>query len=155
MSFNLNFDGLKGIATSSIAFGKKNAPAIMTGGGILLFWGAGYLFWKESRKAEKAILAKEIELQIQFTGFLVGDAANEPVVTASLLTGHRHVLAYLGMRDKCLTPSRRTALDECQRRLPFIVLDGISCHLQRTEYHYELSQLLGQGTVGMRSLHHL
>lgn len=60
-----NFDGLKGIATSSIAFGKKNAPAIMTGGGILLFWGAGYLFWKESKKAEKAILAKEIALQTQ------------------------------------------------------------------------------------------
>ena len=58
------------------------------------------------------------------------------------------------MRDKRLAPGGRTALDECQRRLPFIVLDGIGSHLQRTVNHDELTQLLGQGTVGMRSLHH-
>ena len=63
MGFNLNFDWIKGAAASAVTFSKKNAPAIMTGGGILMFWGSLYMFWQESKKAEKKIAYEEIKLQ--------------------------------------------------------------------------------------------
>lgn len=44
---------------SVLTFGKKNATSLMTGGGIILGWAAVYVFWKQSKDAEKAIQYEE------------------------------------------------------------------------------------------------
>ena len=44
---------------SVLTFGKKNATNLMTGGGIVLGWAAVYVFWKQSKNAEKAIEYEE------------------------------------------------------------------------------------------------
>ena len=53
----------KGWLSTGLAFGKKNAPILMTGGGITLGWLAAYILWKQSRKAEQVIAKKEADLQ--------------------------------------------------------------------------------------------
>lgn len=53
---------LKSFLGGLLATGKKNAPTLMTGGGIVLGWIGVYLFWKESRKAEEQISLREDEL---------------------------------------------------------------------------------------------
>lgn len=58
----INMNGLKSIIGNAIAFGKKNAPSIMTGGSILLGWAAAYVFWKQSKKAEQKIKNEEDKL---------------------------------------------------------------------------------------------
>ena len=58
----LDMSWLKRTVQSGIAFGRKNAPSIMTGGSILIGWSAVYLFWKESRKADKQIADEEEKL---------------------------------------------------------------------------------------------
>ncbi|MBQ6435455.1 MAG: hypothetical protein IJJ09_05605 [Synergistaceae bacterium] len=50
---------LKAFGAAAIASGKKNAPTIMTGGSIVLGWLGVYLFWKQSKKAEKKIEYEE------------------------------------------------------------------------------------------------
>lgn len=57
-----NLDAIKGFAASALAFSKKNAPSIMTGGSIILGWTAAYIFWKQSKKAEAKIRAEEEKL---------------------------------------------------------------------------------------------
>lgn len=47
---------------SVLTFGKKNATSLMTGGGIILGWAAVYVFWKQSKDAEKAIQHEEEKL---------------------------------------------------------------------------------------------
>lgn len=54
-----NLDWLKKALESTLTFGKKNAPALMTGGSIILGWTAVYIFWKDAKKAEKAIQHEE------------------------------------------------------------------------------------------------
>lgn len=56
------FDKLKDFGASALAFGKKNAPSLMTGGGILIGWTAAYIFWKQGKKAEEKIRSEEEEL---------------------------------------------------------------------------------------------
>lgn len=51
----LNFSWLETALKTTVTFGKKNAPALMTGGSILVGWGAVYVFWQGSKKAEKEI----------------------------------------------------------------------------------------------------
>ena len=58
----MNFSWLGTAVKSTLTFGKKNAPTLMTGGGILLGWAAVYVFWKQSKKAENYIEKKESEL---------------------------------------------------------------------------------------------
>ena len=53
----------KGWLSSGLAFGKKNAPMLMTGGGICLGWLGAYILWKQSKKAEQVIAKKEADLQ--------------------------------------------------------------------------------------------
>ena len=53
----------KGLLSTGMAFGKKNAPMIMTGGGICLGWLGAYILWKQSKKAEQVIAKKEADLQ--------------------------------------------------------------------------------------------
>ena len=55
----LNFSWLEKAVKGTIAFGRKNAPALMTGGSIALGWTAAYLFWKESRNADAKIKSEE------------------------------------------------------------------------------------------------
>ena len=62
-SFNMQW--LNNAVKSVITFGKKNATSLMTGGGIILGWAAVYVFWKESRDAEKAIEHEEKKLTEQ------------------------------------------------------------------------------------------
>lgn len=50
------------LLTKSLAFGKKNAPLLMTGSSIAIGWFAVYLFWLESKKADARIAYKEREL---------------------------------------------------------------------------------------------
>ena len=50
-------------AGSVMAFSKKNAPTIMTGGSLALGWFGVWLFWKQSRKADLAIKHKEEEIR--------------------------------------------------------------------------------------------
>lgn len=47
---------------SVLTFGKKNATSLMTGGGIVLGWAAVYVFWKQSKEAERAIQHEEEKL---------------------------------------------------------------------------------------------
>lgn len=61
----MNFSWLGTAVKSTLTFGKKNAPTLMTGGGILLGWAAVYVFWKESKNAEKAIQHQEELLKEQ------------------------------------------------------------------------------------------
>ena len=53
----------KGWLSTGLAFGKKNAPALMTGGGICLGWLGAYVLWRQSKKAEQVISKKEADLQ--------------------------------------------------------------------------------------------
>lgn len=63
MSFiNMSLSKLEAFGKGLLAFGSKNKTAIMTGSGIALGWVGVYLFWKESRDADKVIEAKEAEL---------------------------------------------------------------------------------------------
>ena len=66
---NINFGSIKGKIsdgwTSILAFGDKNAPAIMTGGSILLGWTAVYFFWKGSKEAEEKIRKEEEKLKAE------------------------------------------------------------------------------------------
>lgn len=57
-----SFDKVKDFGASAFAFGKRNAPSIMTGGGILIGWIAAYIFWKQGKKAEEKIREAEAEL---------------------------------------------------------------------------------------------
>lgn len=57
-----NTNKLKDFGSSALAFGKRNAPSVMTGGGILIGWTAAYIFWKQGRKAEEKIRAEEAKL---------------------------------------------------------------------------------------------
>ena len=58
----LSFDKVKDFGASAFAFGKRNAPSIMTGGGILIGWVAAYIFWKQGKKAEEKIREEEAAL---------------------------------------------------------------------------------------------
>jgi hypothetical protein len=58
----LGLDKLKDYGSSALAFGRRNAPSIMTGGGILIGWAAVYIFWRQGKKAEEKIRAQEAEL---------------------------------------------------------------------------------------------
>lgn len=62
MSFTLSWNKLKTFGAAVLASGKKNAPTLMTGGSIVIGWTAVYMFWKQSRKAEKAIENQEFTL---------------------------------------------------------------------------------------------
>lgn len=62
MSFTLSWNKLKTFGAAVLASGKKNAPTLMTGGSIVIGWTAVYLFWKQSRNAEKAIANQEFAL---------------------------------------------------------------------------------------------
>lgn len=63
MSFiNMSLSKLEAFGKGLLAFGSKNKTAIMTGSGIALGWVGVYLFWKESRDADKVIEAKEAEM---------------------------------------------------------------------------------------------
>lgn len=50
---------LKNAVRTGVSFGKKNAPSFMTGGSIALGWLAVYLFWGESREADRIIRDRE------------------------------------------------------------------------------------------------
>lgn len=54
-----SFKGIEKAFAGLLAFGKKNKTSIMTGGGVALGWGAVYVFWLESKKAESIIRKKE------------------------------------------------------------------------------------------------
>jgi len=56
-----NICKLKEFGASALAFGKRNAPTMMTGGGILIGWVAAYVFWKQGKKAEEKIRVEETE----------------------------------------------------------------------------------------------
>ena len=58
----LSFDKVKDFGASAFAFGRRNAPSIMTGGGILIGWVAAYIFWKQGKKAEEKIREEEAAL---------------------------------------------------------------------------------------------
>lgn len=60
----LSFDKVKDFGASAFAFGKRNAPSIMTGGGILIGWIAAYIFWKQGKKAEEKIREEETALNV-------------------------------------------------------------------------------------------
>ena len=64
---NINFGTIKGKLSDSwasfLAFGDKNAPALMTGGSIILGWTAAYFFWKGTKEAEEAIQKEEEKLK--------------------------------------------------------------------------------------------
>ena len=63
MSFiNMSISKLEAFGKGLLAFGSKNKTAIMTGSGIALGWVGVYLFWKESRDADKVIEVREAEL---------------------------------------------------------------------------------------------
>lgn len=57
-----NIDKIKNFGTSALTFGKRNAPSIMTGGGIIIGWAAAYIFWKQGKKAEEKIRVEEEKL---------------------------------------------------------------------------------------------
>ena len=57
-----SFNKLKDFGASALTFGRRNAPSIMTGGGILIGWAAVYIFWKQGKKAEEKIRQEEAEL---------------------------------------------------------------------------------------------
>jgi len=63
--WNYFIDKAKDYAMGVAAAGKKNAPSLMTAGSIILGWTAGYLFWKQSQKAEKRIEYEERKLDEQ------------------------------------------------------------------------------------------
>jgi hypothetical protein len=63
LNLSAGLDKLKGWGVGALAFSDKNAPALMTGGGLVLGWFAAYMFWKKSKDAEKCIGIKEAELQ--------------------------------------------------------------------------------------------
>ena len=52
---------LKTVLGTAMTFGKKNKTSLMTGTSILLGWGAGYLFWRQSKKAEEVIKQQETD----------------------------------------------------------------------------------------------
>ena len=58
----LDLSWVKKALQSGMAFGKKNAPTILTGSSIAIGWAAVYIFWKESRKADAEIKAEEERL---------------------------------------------------------------------------------------------
>ena len=60
-----NWSGVQKIINGAIAFSEKNAPSLITGGSILLGWAAVYVFWKQSKKAEKEIEETEEQLLIK------------------------------------------------------------------------------------------
>lgn len=60
----VSFDKVKDFGASAFAFGKRNAPSIMTGGGILIGWIAAYIFWKQGKKAEEKIREEEAALNV-------------------------------------------------------------------------------------------
>ena len=62
MSNWFDISKLKAFGAAAIASGKKNAPTIMTGGSIVLGWLGVYLFWQQSKKAEKKIEYEEEKL---------------------------------------------------------------------------------------------
>ena len=53
---------VKNFFGSLVGFGKENAPAIMTGGSIILGWTAVYIFWKQGKKAQHTIDVREAEM---------------------------------------------------------------------------------------------
>lgn len=53
---------VKNFLGSLFASGKENAPAIMTGGSIILGWTAVYIFWKQGKKAQHVIDVREAEM---------------------------------------------------------------------------------------------
>lgn len=64
MSFDISslMKSGKDLLAKSAAFGRKNAPILMTGSSIAIGWFAVYLFWKESRNADKRIAYEERKL---------------------------------------------------------------------------------------------
>ena len=58
----------KKIIGTVLTFGKQHAPELMTGGGIALGWVGVYIFWKQSRKAEKCIAEEESKLNTDESG---------------------------------------------------------------------------------------
>ena len=56
---------LEGMAKSVWAFGRKNAPSLMIGGSVVMGWSAVYVFWRQSKKAEKKIQVEEEKLKEQ------------------------------------------------------------------------------------------
>ena len=73
----------------ALTFGSKNAPTIMTGSGVVLGWAAVYVFWKQSRKAEKQI--EKIELD----RFDASDKPTEEAEAESKLTKKEKAVVYL------------------------------------------------------------
>ena len=75
----LDLSWVKKAVQSGVAFSKKNAPTIMTGGSILMGWTAVYLFWKESRKADAEIEETEEKLAEEETSvtIIVDEDGNE------------------------------------------------------------------------------
>jgi len=63
--FELSWGKAKTLAVGLLASGKKNAPTLMTAGSVVLGWVAVYIFWKQSRKAEKKIEAEEEKLNAE------------------------------------------------------------------------------------------
>lgn len=61
----LNFSWFQKALNSTIIFGTKNAPTIVTGGSIILGWAAVYVFWTQSKKAEAEILETEEKLFVK------------------------------------------------------------------------------------------
>lgn len=57
MNFNWRSiaNSAKEILSKSVMLSKKNAPILLTGSSIAIGWFAVYLFWEQSRKAEKRI----------------------------------------------------------------------------------------------------
>lgn len=62
LNLNSGMNKLETFCKSVLAFGRKNSTSLLTGGSIALGWVGVYIFWNESKKAEKAIAAKESEL---------------------------------------------------------------------------------------------
>lgn len=73
----------------ALTFGNKNAPTLMTGGGVILGWAAVYVFWKQSKKADAAI--EKIELE----RFDNSEKPAEEAKTESKLTKKEKAIIYL------------------------------------------------------------
>ena len=62
---------LKAICGTILASGKKHAPELLTGGSLVLGWVGAYIFWKQSRKAEKRITYEENKLNLDENGVVL------------------------------------------------------------------------------------
>ena len=117
--------------------------------GIVLVVGISSILVDDSAIGGTSV--QEVKRHMEVSCLFIGDAANEPAVTATFLTGYGDMFSYLSMGDEGLAPRRRTTLNKRQGGLTFVVFDGIGSHLQRTVDNHKLAQLFGQRTVGMRA----